>query len=66
MDKKNGKSPGFTFCICIGTCLGMVLGAAMDKLAVGMALGYMFGVMYYLFFAKSDKEESNNDTQLKE
>lgn len=34
---------------------GIVLGTIMDKLAVGISLGLMFAIMYYLFFAKSDK-----------
>lgn len=42
---------------------GIVLGVAMDKLAVGIALGNMFGTMYYLFFANSDKNSSDENKE---
>lgn len=42
---------------------GTVLGVSMDKLAVGIALGNMFGTMYYLFFANSDKNSSDENKE---
>ncbi len=43
---------------------GIVLGTIMDKLAVGISLGLMFATMYYLFFAKSDKNIDDGEKQI--
>lgn len=63
MNKKGNKKLSFATCLLWGVLLGIVLGVAMDKLAVGIALGNMFGTMYYLFFAHSDKNSSDENKE---
>lgn len=63
MNKKGNKKKSFATCLIWGMLWRIVLGVAMDKLAVGIALGNMFGTMYYLFFANSDKNSSDENKE---
>lgn len=55
MKEEKNRKASYSLCVITGMLFGIVLGAIMDKLAVGISLGLMFATMYYLFFAKSDK-----------
>lgn len=55
MKEEKNRKASYSLCVITGMLCGIVLVTIMDKLAVGISLGLMFATMYYLFFAKSDK-----------
>ncbi|WP_337381083.1 hypothetical protein [Phocaeicola coprophilus] len=64
MKEEKNRKASYSLCVITGMLCGIVLGTIMDKLAVGISLGLMFATMYYLFFAKSDKNIDDGEKQI--